>query len=82
MEVNGITLNNHTPSTIPAQQVYCWTKFYTGEHRDDYRYGAIKPPTPAIGWFPAAISPGMILVAGTETFSTPEAAVEWLRAAG
>jgi len=83
MQVNNVTLNNQTPSAIPSGQLYCWTKYSIGKRRGgNYRYGAVKPPNPAHDWFPAAISPDWILIASTDSFSTPEKAVQWLRAAG
>jgi len=81
--ISGIILQDQTPSAIPSWRLYCWTKYSLGERRGgNYRYGAVKPPDSAYGWFPAAISPDTILISGNKTFSTPEKAAEWLRTAG
>lgn len=83
MIVQGIVIQDKTPSVVPSRELYCWTKYAVGESRGGcYRYGAIKPPNPDTDWFPAAISPDVIFVACAQTFPSPEEAVSWLRTAG
>lgn len=83
MKVGNVTLEKHTPSVIPTWELVHWVKFSVGDLTDDhFRYGAVKPPTPEIGWLPAAIGTDTVLVATSETFASPEEAVDWLRTAG
>ena len=83
MEVEGVVLQPDSPSVVPIRRIYHWSRYSVGaSNRGNYRYGAIKPPTHAHGWFPAAISPTAVLVACTRTFASPEDAVDWLRSAG
>jgi hypothetical protein len=83
IKIKDIVLQDQGPSVIPSWQLYCWTKYCVGERRgDNYRYGAVKPPSPTHNWFPAAVNPDTILIACSKTFPTPEKAVEWLRTAG
>ncbi len=81
--VKGVVLEENVPAVVPSGMLYSWTKYSVGERRgDNYRYGAVKPPDPDVAWFPAAISPAIVLIATTRTFPTPEEAVSWLQAAG
>ena len=74
-------VNGDGPSVVSTEEAYRWTKYVTGEPRQDFRYGAVRLPLPATQWLPAAISPKAIWIACRRCFPTPEAAVEWLRSA-
>jgi hypothetical protein len=83
MNIAGISLLDKTPSAISHARLYCWTKYSVGRAvGGEYRYGAVKPPGAGCQWLPAAVSSHTILIASLKSFPTPEAAVEWLQAAG
>jgi hypothetical protein len=81
MNIKGINVNERVPSIASSVELYAWTKYFTGEARNNFRYGAVRPPTPEHNWFPAAISEKTTLIACAKTFPSPEAAAEWLRSA-
>jgi hypothetical protein len=81
MAVIDVELDHTWPTPVPSEQLYRWTKFLTGEPRQGFRYGAVRPSLQTGSWYAAAISPDTTLIASRRLFSTPEDAVEWLRAA-
>lgn len=82
MNIHGIVINEHLPTVIRARQLFAWVKFITGEPQNQFRYGAIRAPGAKSRWLAAAVGPDIVLVAGSETFSTPEGAIDWLKSAG
>lgn len=80
MKVSGIILDDNEPSTVQPAQLYCWTQFFLGDQSADGRRGAVKPPNPDHGWFPATIGQDSVVVATTKSFATPKKAIDWLLA--
>jgi hypothetical protein len=68
VKVSGIILDDNEPSTVH------------GDQSADGRRGAVKPPNPDHGWFPATIGRDSVVVATTKSFATPKKAIDWLLA--
>jgi hypothetical protein len=80
VRVAGVILDDSEPSTVRPSQIHCWTQFFIGTQSGAGRRGAVKPPDPDHGWFPATIGRDSVVIATTKSFACPKEAIDWLLA--
>lgn len=81
-EINGILLNTDKPTAVKLDRLYCWVVWQYPRLRKNGHSGAVHPPIPGYGWFPAVIDSenGHVHIYGhvEDHFPTPEQAAKHL----
>ena len=82
MTVAEVTLDAKKPTTLTFGELYTWVIWQFPRKKDGGLCGAVHPPTTSEGWFPAIIynkdACVLVLAHLNESFTTPEAAAEYL----
>ncbi len=82
-DVNGIQISQSEPTTVTFNEVFRWIVWQYPNKAESGLCGAVHPPIPEYGWFPAIIKPRekTILIHGhTDTrYSSPEKAAKSLK---
>ncbi|MCA9937001.1 MAG: hypothetical protein KC418_00030 [Anaerolineales bacterium] len=80
--VEGLSLRARGPTQLSFAQLFAWVIWQFPRAKQNGMCGAVRPPNPDYGWFPALIQSDEEIAAVyahlEQTFSTPEAAADWL----
>jgi len=80
--VDDIVFESGGPTVVALDRLYTWVVWQFPRVREGGFTGAVHPPEPGHGWYPALIEPetGQVLVYGhvPERFPSPEAAARHL----
>jgi hypothetical protein len=78
--IDGIAFNAAEPTTVPVERLYSWVIWQFPRARAGGFSGAVHPPDPDYGWYPAIVNveSGHVLVYGhvEEGYPTPESAAK------
>jgi hypothetical protein len=81
-EINGIRLETDKPTNVKLDRLYSWVVWQYPRQRKNGHSGAVHPPIPGFGWFPAIIDAdnGRVHIYAhlTDQFPTPELAAKHL----
>jgi hypothetical protein len=84
--VDSIPFDSSGPTAVPVERLFAWVIWQFPRARSDGFSGAVHPPEPGHGWYPAIINVenGHVIVFGhvKERFPSPEAASRHLDRAG
>lgn len=80
--IDEIQFNPDEPTTVPMTRLYTWVIWQFPRMRDGGYSGAVHPPEPGHGWYPALINAdsGLVHIFGhvKERYPTPEAAAKFI----
>ena len=80
--VAGITLSKKHPTKLTFEALYSWVIWQLPKHKNNGLIGAVRPPIPEHGLFPAIIfvdeKKVVVYAHQEELFKTPEIAAEQL----
>lgn len=78
--IDSITFNPGEPTSVSVERLFSWVIWQFPRARPGGFSGAVHPPDPAHGWYPAIVdmATGQVLVYGhvVESFPTPELAAK------
>lgn len=78
--VDEIQFNPDEPTAVPMSRLYTWVIWQFPRAREDGFSGAVHPPEPGHGWYPAIVkaASGLVLIYGhvKERYPSPEAAAK------
>jgi hypothetical protein len=81
-KVDAIMIRRDQPTELTFSELHTWVIWQYPRQVDKGLSGAVRPPVPDHGWFPAVIrlKEKVVLVHGhlDQKFDTPSAAAEWL----
>jgi hypothetical protein len=81
-EINGIRLETDKPTSVKLDKLFSWVVWQYPRRRKNGHSGAVHPPIPGFGWFPAIIDAdnGRVHIYGhiADQFPTPELAAKYL----
>lgn len=80
--ISNMKLKNHRPTNAKFEDLYTWTIWQFPHKTQGGLCGAVHPPIPQHGWFPAVIQlkekKVQIHANLDQTFATPEEAAKFL----
>jgi hypothetical protein len=80
--IEGIPFESGSPTVVTTEQLQAWVIWQFPRQRSGGYSGAVHPPQPEHGWYPAIVdtSGGQVLVFAhlKQRFPTPEAAAKHL----
>jgi len=78
--IHNIELNPAHPTILSFDQLYSWVIWQFSQHIEGGLSGAVRPPIPDTGWYPALIEPKekRVQIYGhlDTSYSTPEEAAK------
>lgn len=80
--IDDISFETNEPTIVPIDRLYTWVIWQFPRSRDGGFSGAVHPPEPGHGWYPALVdaAAGQVTIFGhvKEAHPTPEAAAKHL----
>ena len=81
--IDSLQFDTINPTELSFAELYTWVIWQFPRKQKSGLCGAVHPPIPEHGWFPAIITPQKYQISIhahlEETFATPEAAAEYLQ---
>lgn len=80
--VAGLKFSAHDPTEVALEKLYHWVIWQYPRRKGKGYYGAVRPPTPDEGWYPAIVHADqqrvLVYIHVPEPFPSPEAASKHL----
>lgn len=80
--IDDIAFDPGEPTMVPMARLFAWVVWQFPRAREGGFSGAVHPPEPGHGWYPALVNAedGQVIIFGhvKERFPTPEAAAKYL----
>ena len=80
--VGSVELNLKEPTELTFPDLHDWVLWQFPTLQGGWLLGAVHPPDPQFGWFPARIQPKkqriQLFANGVDPFPSPEEAAQWL----
>lgn len=80
--IDDIAFDPGEPTTVPISRLFAWVVWQFPRAREGGFSGAVHPPEPGHGWYPALINAddGQVTIFGhvRDRYPTPEAAAKYL----